>query len=392
MTTTEVFLIALALIFSFPWLLWRSLGGLTTLPLVVLQILGGVILGPGILGAAYPSYYAFVFRPDVVTALNGIAWWSVMLFVFLAGVELNLSAAWSARRDTLVTSGLALIVPLAMGSAAGAVMLGWPGWVGPKGAEWQVILGLGMACAVTALPILILFLEQLGLLRQPLGQRVLRYASLDDLAIWAVLAVILLDWERLGRQAVFLVLFVGAAVALRWAMSRLEVRDRWPVALIWLAAMALGADWAGLHYIVGAFLAGVVLDSEWLGEDALVQFRRALLLGFMPVFFLSTGLRTSWEMGGLEVFGAAGILLVASVLGKLLGVSLAGRILDWPKGQAWGIGWLLQTKALIMIIFANVLLDREIIASSTFTALLLMALGSTVLTMPIVTRWLRGAI
>jgi Kef-type K+ transport system membrane component KefB len=85
------------------------------------------------------------------------------------------------------------------------------------------------------------------------------------------------------------------------------------------------------------------------------------------------------------VFGAAAALLVASVTGKLAGVHLAGRILKWPKGEASVVGWLLQTKALIMIIFANILLDRQIITNETFTALLLMAVGSTMLTIPLTT-------
>lgn len=85
------------------------------------------------------------------------------------------------------------------------------------------------------------------------------------------------------------------------------------------------------------------------------------------------------------VFGAAAVLLVASVAGKLAGVHMAGRILKWEKGEASIIGWLLQTKALIMIIFANILLDRQIITNETFTALLLMAVGSTMLTIPLVT-------
>jgi len=84
------------------------------------------------------------------------------------------------------------------------------------------------------------------------------------------------------------------------------------------------------------------------------------------------------------VFVAAALLLLASVAGKLLGVRLAGRILDWPAGEASVIGWLLQTKALIMIIFANILLDKQIISSATFTALLLMAVASTMLTTPVV--------
>ena len=389
MTTSEIFLIALLLIFTAPYLIWRGLRTDYYAPLIVVQILCGVLLGPGVLGAVAPGYYTFVFNPQVITALNGVAWWAVMIFVWIAGIELDLKQAWARRAETGVTAGLALAVPLAFGALAGIAMLQFPGWVGAKGQPWQVVLGIGMACAVTALPILVLFLEKLEILRQPLGQRVLRYASLDDIAIWGVLALILLDWERVGRQGAFLVGFAVATWAIRILMKKLQERDRWYVALIWLAACGFAADWSGLHFMVGAFLSGAVLDGEWFDRKRMDMFRDHILLAIMPVFFLSTGLRTQWDIGGVAVFGAAALLLVASVSGKLAGVGLAGRILKWKKGEASIIGWLLQTKALIMIIFANILLDREIITNETFTALLLMAVGSTMLTIPMVTPALR---
>ena len=142
--------------------------------------------------------------------------------------------------------------------------------------------------------------------------------------------------------------------------------------------------------MVGAFLAGAVIDSRWFDQKKMDLFRDHVLLAIMPVFFLSTGLRTQWGVGGLMVFGAAAALLVASVTGKLAGVHLAGRILKWPKGEASVVGWLLQTKALIMIIFANILVDKAIITSATFTALLLMAVASTMLTIPMVAPKLRS--
>jgi Kef-type K+ transport system membrane component KefB len=386
MNTTEVFLIAMAIIFCLPYLVWRLGRTEYFAPLVVVQIITGILLGPGVLGAAFPEYHAFVFNPQVITALNGLAWWAVMLFVFIAGVELDLHEAWKNRRETGITAGLALLSPLALGMAAAAALLAWrEGWMGPKAQEWQFVAGVGMACAVTALPILILYMEKLDILRRPLGQRVLRYASLDDVAIWGVLALILLDWTRIGRQGVFLVAFAAAALALRALMRRIPERDRWYVSLVWLAVAGFAADWAGLHYMVGAFLAGVVLDGHWFPREKMDDLRHTVLLVLMPVFFLSTGLRTNWEMGGTAVFVAAGLLLVAAVAGKLAGVHLAGRILRWPKGEATVIGWLLQTKALIMIIFANILLDKQVITSETFTALLLMAVMSTMLTIPMVT-------
>jgi Kef-type K+ transport system membrane component KefB len=392
-TTTELYLIAMVLIFAVPFLIWRVGRTEYYAPLVVVQIITGILLGPGVLGAAFPDYYRFVFTPEVVTALNGVAWWAVMIFVWIAGIELDLEEAWAKRGETSVTAGLALGMPLLFGCAAAAVMLMWKdGWMGPQGQTWQFVAGVGMACAVTALPILILFMEKLEILRESLGQRVLRYASLDDIAIWGVLALVLLDWTRIGRQAVYLIGFIVAAWLFRRLMRWLAERDRWYVGLIWLAINGLIADWAGLHYMVGAFLSGAVMDARWFNQERMDLLRHHVLLVIMPVFFLSTGLRTNWDVGGTTVFIAAALLLVASVSGKLAGVHLAGRILKWRPGEASLIGWLLQTKALIMIIFANILLDKAIITSETFTALLLMAVASTMLTIPVVTpklrRWL----
>ncbi|MRX06353.1 cation:proton antiporter [Pseudoduganella sp. FT25W] len=384
MSTTEIFLLAMLLIFVVPFLVWRLGRTDYFAPLVIVQIIMGIILGPGVMGALFPDYHKFVFNPDVVKTLNGVAQWGVMLFVMLAGVELDLKKVWQHRRESVTTAGLSLGVPLIFGCAAALLLMNYQGWMGAKAANWQFMLGTGMACAVTALPVLVLLLEKLEILRQPMGQRILRYASLDDVAIWGVLALIMLDWERVGRQLGFLVAFALLTFAFRRLMNRLQTSDRWYVAMIWLIACSFGADWAGLHFMVGAFLAGVVMDADWFGQEQLDALFKNVLLVLMPVFFLSTGLRTKWDLGGYSVFFVGGLLLLASVGGKLAGAHIAGKLLKWKSGEASIIGWLLQSKGLIEIIFANILLDKQIITSETFTALLLMAVGSTMLTIPIV--------
>jgi Kef-type K+ transport system membrane component KefB len=384
MSTTEIYLVAMAIIFTLPYLIWRVGKTDYFAPLVVVQIITGVLLGPGILGKMYPDYYTFVFNPSVITALNGVAWWGVMIFVWIAGIELDLKKAWEHKRESGITAGLALGVPLVFGSVVAIGMLSFAGWMGPKATQWQFVLGVGMACAVTALPILILLMEKLAILRQPIGQRILRYASIDDIAIWGVLALILMDWERVGKQVAFLAAFAVCSYLMRKLMRWLPEKDRWYAGLIWLIVCSLGADWSGLHFMVGAFIAGAVLDSEWFNQEHMDMLRHNVLMVLMPVFFLSTGLRTNWTLGGQAVFIAAAVLLVASVSGKLIGVHLAGKLLKWAPGEASIIGWLLQTKALIMIIFVNILLDKAIITSETFTALLLMAIASTMLTVPVV--------
>ena len=388
MNTTEIFLIAMTIIFTIPYLIWRLGRTEYYAPLVVVQIITGILLGPGIVGQLFPGYYSFVFNPAVIQSLNGIAWWAVMVFVWIAGIELDLHQAWEHRYESGITAGLALGTPLVFGCIAALGLVSQQGWIGPRAMPWQFVLGIGMACAVTALPILILLMEKLEILRQSIGQRILRYASIDDVAIWGVLAIILMDWQRVGKQVGFLIAFAVVGVTLRKMMVRLPERDRWYVGLIWLALCAFGADWSGLHFMVGAFLAGAILDSRWFDQQQMDWLRHHVLLVMMPVFFLSTGLRTNWSVGGTAVFIAAGVFLIAAVAGKLLGTHIAGKILKWQPGESSLIGWLLQTKALIMIIFANVLLDKKIITSETFTALLLMAVASTMLTIPIVSPML----
>ncbi|MEN3972726.1 cation:proton antiporter [Sphingomicrobium sp. XHP0235] len=386
MSGVTPFLVVMLAIFTLPWLAWRAMGGDRIVPLVVVQIVGGVLAGPAVLGAAYPGAHAALFTPAVEQALGGIAAWAVMLFVFVAGLELDIGHAWRERRDSAVTAACALAAPLALGALVALLSMRDPVWMGAGTVRWQFVLGIGLAASVTALPILVLFLERLKILRTHLGQRVLRYASLDDILVWIALALILVDGEMLGRQLVFAVALVGASLAARRLLARCDEAARWPLALGWLLLVALGADWAHLHYMVGAFLAGAVLDGERFGFPAIDQARDRILLWLMPVFFLSTGLRTRWEMGGLDVIGVAALLLLAGVAGKRAGVELAARIGRWAKGEARLVGWLLQTKALIMIIFANILLDRMVISSTAFTALLLMAVGSTLLTMPMARR------
>ena len=314
MSASEVFLIGMIIIFSVPYLIWRLFRTEYFAPLVVVQILAGVQLGPGMLGAAFPRYYHFIFTSQTIASLNGIAQWGVMIFVWIAGVELDLKSAWKDRKETGLTAGLALASPLVLGCAAAMIMLSSSnGWVGASGQNWQFVLGIGMACAVTSLPILVLFMEKLEILRRPLGQRVLRYASLDDVAIWGVLALILLDWTRVGRQAGFMVLFPIAAFAVRRLVAVIPERDRWYAGLIWMAVSGFAADWSGLHYMVGAFLAGAVLDSEMFDQKQMDLFRHHILLAVMPVYFLSTGLRTNWALGGPLVLGAAALLVAASI-------------------------------------------------------------------------------
>ncbi len=162
------YLLVLLLIFALPWLFWRLARTDDVAPLPVVQIVAGILLGPGIAGALFPAAHDALFTPTVIDNLNGIAFWAVIVFLWLAGIELDLKKAWVGRRETAVTAGLALLLPLLLGAVTAHFLLLWqPGLIGPKASEWQFVAGVGMGCAVTALPILMLLMEKLGILRTP---------------------------------------------------------------------------------------------------------------------------------------------------------------------------------------------------------------------------------
>ncbi len=138
-----------------------------------------------------------------------------------------------------------------------------------------------------------------------------------------------MDWRRVGKQPAFLAAFALASVLPRRLTVWMPERDRRYAGLIWLALCGFGADWAKLHFMVGAFLAGAVVDAHWFDQRQMDLLRHPLLLVLMPVFFVSTGPHTNWALGGGAMFLVAGGLLVACVVGKLPGAGLAGRIPGW---------------------------------------------------------------
>lgn len=385
MEPVAALLTAGALIFALPFLIWRLSGASAAVPLVIVQIVGGFVLGPEVLGRAYPAAFEKIFHPAALTGIECLSTWSVMLLVWVAGVELDPKLAWGERRETLVTALCALGIPFLTSCAVllSLVSAGGP-WAGPS--SWQAVLGVAIALSVTSLPILIEFMDWLGIRDQPIGQRILAYASIDDVFAWAALAFVLLDWQRLSLQLGFAICFVPAALLVRRVVSRARASDRWYLAVVWMIVASLSAEAAGLHFIIGAFLAGFAIEAEWMNPRKLAEFRSATIHGLLPFFFLNAGLQANWELSGAGVLVLAAAFLAASLLSKLLAVRLAGTIFGWSEDKIRLVGWMLQAKGVLMILFATVLRDRGLITPQLFTSLLLAAVVSTALTIPVLAR------
>jgi Kef-type K+ transport system membrane component KefB len=388
---SELFLAATLLIYVVPYIIWKVFKTDNFVPLPIIQIISGLLLGPAVLGSLHPEFFNYLFTKDNINVLSGVAWLGIIFFVWSAGVHLDIKAAFTNKKDTFTTASLALTGPLVFGSIFAFIIYDRGPWAGEQAATWQFVLAVGMGMAVTALPILVLLMEKLGIFNGPIGRRVLTYASLDDIFIWVVLGIIIMDWDRSLRQLIFLPIFALAAYGLNALVKTLKNKqDIWYITIVWTIAVALAADWSGLHYIVGGFMAGAVMKKEWFEEKQLEVFKNTVLILMMPTYFLLTGLRTSWEVSGIAVLLLALGLFVVQFAGKTTGVFVASKILGWPKGEWKLMGTLLQTKALIEIIFATILLDKGIITADMFTALLLMAVLSTMVTIPIARKLLKA--
>ena len=261
-----------------------------------------------------------------------------MMFVWVAGIELDLQQGLGAPRAKPASPpAWRWACRLLFGCVAALAMLAVSrGWIGAKAQTWQFVLGIGMACAVTALPILILLMEKLEILRQPIGQRILRYASLDDIAIWGVLALILIDWERVGRQVGFLVAFARRRLRLLRKLMRAHPRARPLVCRPDLAGGLRASaptgractSWSARSWparsldsrLVRPEADGPAPPPRAAGRDA----------GVLPEH------RPAHQLGGgrrARCSSRRRCCCVASVGGKLIGVHIAGQILNGSRAR-----------------------------------------------------------
>jgi Kef-type K+ transport system membrane component KefB len=381
----DSYLAAVLIIMVVPYAIWRVLRTDNYIPLVIMQIIIGIIIGPSLLGGVFPVYYTQIFTKEVLLSLQGVAILWVLHFVWSTGLEIDFSALKKNKVDTLVTSFIAFIVPFIFGCILSYYLFRYnPTWKWGMVDTWQFVVAGWLTVSVTAIPILWLFLEKYNILNKELWQRILRYASLDDLYIWVILAIILLKVDILLMQLLFIVWFAICSILIRKLLAWFSATDRLFVAIIWLYGVSFFSEYCGVGYILGAFLAWVVLDKHLFVENQVEQIRKLSLLILMPIFFMLTGLKTTFAVGSYTlIFVAIGYTIIA-IFGRIYGVYIASKILKWKTKDAYIIGTLLQTKGLIEVIFIPVLLHEGIISSDFFTAILFMAILSTCITQPMI--------
>ncbi len=262
-----------------------------------------------------------------------------------------------------------------------------------------------ICCAVTALPVLAAILREMGLHRTRVGQMALAIAAGTDCVLWLALSAVLALGGTAGRQrplqlampGVLLLCWFSLRKLLKLALNK-SGEQRGDAAafergvLVLACTCALGcsllAEYGGVHYLLGSFVAGAAVPSE-LRTRLLQRIEPITLAVLMPFFFMLTGLKTMIDVSSPVFMSAFAVITGATLLGKMGGVVLAARCArePWPTGFA--LGALVQTKGLMEVVVASVLLDSGIFGRVAFSAVVAMAVTCTCLTAPVVRMALR---
>ena len=365
---------------------------------VIGEIIGGILLGPSVLGRIAPHVSAAFFPQASFASFENLSTVGLVLFLFLIGTELDYEHLYRQRKTAALASGLSILLPFAMGAAlAHSLRIRFaPHGIG----RVPFVLFLGIAMSITAFPVLARILEERGMQTTKLGTTAILCAAVDDVVAWLLLAVAmaLIGAEggpsslplRLLGLVCYVVLMVAVVRPLLQIFARRRKSNILSFELLGLAlAVTLLSSAAtaaiGVHPLFGAFMAGVCFPrvEEWqVGLRARLDMVVSVLL--LPLFFALTGMRTRLDLlNGSAMWMWAGIVLLAAVFGKMGGAALAARVTGQPWRDAVALGALLNTRGLVELVVLNIAYNIGAFSPTLFTMMVVMALMTTISTTPI---------
>jgi Kef-type K+ transport system membrane component KefB len=366
-------------------------------PPVVGEVVAGIPLGSSLLG---PELSGWILPPAVAPCLGLIAQLGVILYMFLVGLELNVSLLTHRVHTTVATSHASILVPFLLGTL-------WAVALYPRLSNRDVpftsfALFMGVAKSITAFPVLARILTDRGMTRTELGVVALGCAAIDDVTAWCLLAFIvgiaraqvgaglLVTAGALGYLAGMLLIArpLLRRVAARWTTEPLP-RSTVAVVFVALLLSALTTEAIGIHAIFGAFLLGAVIPHESVVARTLTrQLEHLVTILLLPAFFAFAVMRTRINLvSGLEQWMICALIILIATLGKFGGTLVAARLTGMGWHAAAALGTLMNTRGLMELIVLNIGLDLRVISPTLFAMMVVMALVTTMATAPVL-RWL----
>ena len=371
-------------------------------PRVVGEMVAGLLLGPSVLGLLAPPVYLALFRAGSVRFLNALAQVGLLLFMFLVGLEINPRHLRERGHTAVLTSHASIAAPLFLGALLALPL--FPRLAPVRVSFTDFALFVAAAMSVTAFPVLARILAERNLLHTRLGSIAIACAAVDDVSAWCILAgvVVLVRrgtagvplWLTLGGSAAYVVLMLTAGRAvLRRLAERLHARERLTQDMLAVVVVAaLGSAWIterlGIHALFGAFLVGTIVPrEEGLVRGLVARIEDVMLVLLLPLFFAYTGLRTRIGLiGGAGMWALCALVTTAAIAGKLGGTTLAARASGMSWRESASLGALMNTRGLMELVILNVGYDLGVISSPLFAMMVLMALVTTLMTTPLLSR------
>jgi Kef-type K+ transport system membrane component KefB len=370
-------------------------------PLVIAEVLAGIVLGPSVLGLIWPEAMHALFPASSMPVLKMLSQVGLVLFMFLVGLELDPKLLKGRTHSSVAISYTSILLPFGLGALAA-----W--WLhdeyAPAGVSFtSFVLFLGAAMSITAFPVLARILSERKLLDSRVGAIAIACAAVDDVTAWCILAFVVAVARAQGiGQAFwttgFAIVFIVVMVFLvrpflKRVGNRVMSRDgltQTVVAFVLLALIASSAvtELIGIHALFGAFLFGATLPKEGRLAEALAdKFETIAVVLLLPLFFAYSGLRTEIGLVNQPHQWLVAIALIAIATGgKFGGSAIAARLTGLRWREASAIGILMNTRGLMELIVLNMGMDLGVISPTMFTMLVMMALVTTVATTPVL-RW-----
>lgn len=367
-------------------------------PLVVAEIVAGILLGPSCLGALSPRAMNALFPPGSFGNLGVLSQVGLVLFMFLVGLEMDPKLLRGRGHASVAISHTSIIVPFGLGAVAAYFL--YPKLSSPQVPFASFVLFLGTAMSITAFPVLARILTERNLLGSRIGTIAITCAAVDDVTAWCLLAFVVSVARARGvaGAAITTVLAVGFIALMLWVVrpilrrigSRVPTRDGLhqnlvALLLILLMACSLTTETIGIHALFGAFLLGVALPKEGgLARSLAEKIEDLAVVLLLPLFFAFSGLRT--QVGLLSspsAWGMTALLIGIASVGKFGGSAVAARLTRHSWREATAVGVLMNTRGLVELIVLNIGLDLGVLSPTLFTMLVLMALVTTFATTPL---------
>ena len=358
----------------------------------------GILLGPSLFGLLAPGAFGFVFQPSTLGALQLFSQIGVCLFMFVVGMELDISQLRQKAGAAVLVSHASIVIPYFLGVAVALPL--YKAFAQPGASFMAFALFMGISMSITAFPVLARILQERKISATPLGTMAIACAAVDDVTAWTVLALVIAIVRATNIAAAawifaFALIFVAVMFSIvkrglpRWLGVTEAEPTKGQLAIVTLVVLlaALATETIGIHSLFGAFLAGVVMpDAGNFRHKLAVRIENFSSVLLLPLFFAFVGLRT--QVGLLH--GAQGWLICLGIIatatvGKLGGSAATARLTGMDWRESLQLGALMNTRGLMELIALNIGYDLGILSPAIFTMLVIMALATTAMTGPLLT-------